>query len=196
MHGSDDPIPKRGEEMKSYALAIALAMLVAAVYAFQNTGEVLVRFLIWELSFPQGIWEVMLFAAGGVLMWLVSLFASMESRSKYLRQVKEKEARIKDLENEKSTLVEALRFSGERHEAEARVQRPGEVVEEPKVEALGHDIEQHEGEQEAGFPGETPTKARRNRKRRKDSDQEIPLRLELQEVDNDARSPRRGYHAH
>jgi len=156
MHGSDDPIPKRGEEMKSYALAIALAMLVAAVYAFQNTGEVLVRFLIWELSFPQGIWEVMLFAAGGVLMWLVSLFASMESRSKYLRQAKEKEARIKDLENEKSTLVEALRFSGERHEAEVKVQRPWEAVEEPKVETLGHDIEQHELEQEAGFPEETP----------------------------------------
>ena len=127
--------------MKSYALAIAMAMLVAAVYAFQNTGEVLVRFLIWELSFPQGIWEVMLFAAGGVLMWLVSLFASMESRSKYVRQVKEKEARIKDLEGEKSTLVEALRFSGERHEAELRVQRSEEGVEGPKVEALGHSVE-------------------------------------------------------
>jgi len=141
--------------MKSYALAIAMAMLVAAVYAFQNTGEVLVRFLIWELSFPQGIWEVMLFAAGGVLMWLVSLFASMESRSKYVRQVKEKEARIKDLEGEKSTLVEALRFSGERHEAELRVQRSEEGVEGPKVEALGHSVERREGEQEARLPGVT-----------------------------------------
>jgi len=57
--------------MKSYALAIALAMLLAAVYAFQNTGEVLVRFLMWEVSLPQGIWEIMLFAAGGVLMWIL-----------------------------------------------------------------------------------------------------------------------------
>ncbi len=125
--------------MKSYALAIALAMLVAAVYAFQNTGEVLVRFFIWELSFPQGIWEVMLFAAGGVLMWLVSLFALLESRSKYMRQAKEKEARIRDLESEKSTLVEALRYRGERYETEGEAQRSKESLEEdaegPEVEA-------------------------------------------------------------
>ncbi|HPC75575.1 MAG TPA: LapA family protein [Synergistales bacterium] len=146
--------------MKSYALAIALAMLAAAVYAFQNTGEVLVRFLVWELSFPQGIWEVMLFAAGGVLMWLVSLFASMESRSKYVRQVKEKEARIRDLEGEKSTLVEALKYSGERHEAEIRAQRPeeppGEGLEETEVEVLEPSVERHEAEIRAQRPEESP----------------------------------------
>ena len=95
--------------MKSYALAVAMAMLVAALYAFQNTGDVLVRFLMWEVALPQGIWEVMLFAAGGVLMWMVSLFAMMESRSKYSKQIKEKEARIKALEEEKASLMGAIR---------------------------------------------------------------------------------------
>jgi uncharacterized integral membrane protein len=120
--------------MKSYALAIAMAMLVAAVYAFQNTGEVLVKFLVWELSFPQGIWEVMLFAAGGVLMWLVSLFASMEGRSKYVRQIREKDAKIRDLEHEKTSLMEAIKHSGHLQEPEARAGHPGVTVKEPAME--------------------------------------------------------------
>ena len=42
--------------MKSYALAILLSMLVAAGYAFQNTGDVVVRFMMWEKTLPQGLW--------------------------------------------------------------------------------------------------------------------------------------------
>jgi len=98
--------------MKSYALAVAIAMLLAAVYAFQNTTEILVRFVIWEIAVPQGIWEVMLFAAGGVLMWLVSIFAMMESRSGYSKKIREKEARLKELEEERASLMGALRRSG------------------------------------------------------------------------------------
>lgn len=46
--------------MRSYALAIAVAMLVAALYAFQNPQEVVVKFFSWERELPQGIWEVLL----------------------------------------------------------------------------------------------------------------------------------------
>jgi uncharacterized integral membrane protein len=106
--------------MKSYALAVAIAMLLAAVYAFQNTTEILVRFVIWEIAVPQGIWEVMLFAAGGVLMWLVSIFAMMESRSGYSKKLKEKEARVKELEEERGSLMGALRSSGSGFEGAAR----------------------------------------------------------------------------
>jgi uncharacterized integral membrane protein len=102
--------------MKSYALAIAIAMLLAAVYAFQNTADVIVKFLVWEVALPQGIWEVMLFAAGGVLMWMVSLFAMMESRSKYNRQVKEKETRIRELEEERTSLMGAIRHGSAKPE--------------------------------------------------------------------------------
>jgi uncharacterized integral membrane protein len=99
--------------MKSYALAVALAMLLAATYAFQNTGEILVRFLIWERTIPQGIWDVLLFAAGGVLMWFVSLFALLETRGKYVRQVREKDKRIKELEEERTSLMNAFRTQQE-----------------------------------------------------------------------------------
>ncbi len=126
--------------MKSYALAIALAMLLAAVYAFQNTGEVLVRFLMWEVSLPQGIWEIMLFAAGGVLMWMVSLFAMMESRSKYTRQIKEKESRVKELENERSSLMDAIRHGAQQNEKPLQVEEP-EVSQESFEEEPAGDQE-------------------------------------------------------
>lgn len=94
--------------MRSYALAIAVAMLVSALYAFQNTQEILVKFFSWERTLPQGVWEVLIFAAGGVLMWLVSLFALMESRAKLVKQLKEKDKRIKELETEKESLIRAI----------------------------------------------------------------------------------------
>ena len=62
--------------MRSYALAVGLAMLISAVFAFQNTGEITVNFLIWTRQVPQGIWEVAVFAGGCVLMWLVSMSAA------------------------------------------------------------------------------------------------------------------------
>jgi uncharacterized integral membrane protein len=95
-------------KVRSYALAIAVAMLVSALYAFQNPQEVLVKFFSWERTLPQGVWEVLIFAAGGVLMWLVSLFALMESRAKLVKQLKEKDKRIKELETEKESLIRAI----------------------------------------------------------------------------------------
>ena len=97
--------------MKSYALAILLAMLVAAGYAFQNTGDVVVRFLFWEKNLPQGLWDILLFAAGGLLMWIVSLASLIEVRSALRRKMKEQEERIRVLEQEKQQLLEAIKGS-------------------------------------------------------------------------------------
>ena len=96
--------------MKSYALAILLAMLVAAGYAFQNTGDVVVRFIIWEKTMPQGLWDILLFAAGGLLMWIVSLASLIEVRGALRRKAKEQEERIRSLEQEKQQLLEALKL--------------------------------------------------------------------------------------
>lgn len=95
--------------MKSYALAIALAMLVSAIYAFQNAGDVTVRFLVFEQTFPQGMWEVLLFAAGAILMWLFSLLALLEVKGKHKAALKEKEKRIAELEEERASLLAALK---------------------------------------------------------------------------------------
>lgn len=94
--------------MKSYALAIAFSVLLAAVYSFQNPGEVTVRFLIWTRELPQGVWESAVFGAGCVLMWIVSLSAYWELRSKFKGRIKEQEKRIQKLEEERLSILRAI----------------------------------------------------------------------------------------
>lgn len=84
-------------------------MLVAAGYAFQNTGDVVVRFMMWEKTLPQGLWDILLFAAGGLLMWIVSLASLVEIRGALQRKIKDQEERIRLLEQEKQQLIEALK---------------------------------------------------------------------------------------
>ncbi|MCX7828343.1 MAG: LapA family protein [Thermanaerothrix sp.] len=98
--------------MKSYTLAIAISMLLSAVYAFQNASSVTVRFLFLERSLPQGIWEVLLFSAGVVLMWVFSLVAMLEMRGKLKGRIKDLEDKVRGLEEEKRSLLEALGRSG------------------------------------------------------------------------------------
>ena len=98
--------------MKSYALAIALSMLISAIYAIQNTQEITVRFLFFEGVYAQGLWEVILFSAGAVLMWFFSLLALLEVRSKYRGQIRERDKKIASLEEERNSLLLAFRGSG------------------------------------------------------------------------------------
>jgi len=130
--------------VRSYALAIAVAMLVAALYAFQNPQEVVVKFFNWERALPQGIWEVLLFAAGGVLMWLVSLFALLETRAKLIKQIKEKDKKIKDLETEKNSLIKAIGEKNEKVESETPYPSAAEEVKE--MNAQSTEKTENEGE--------------------------------------------------
>ena len=98
--------------MKSYALAIALSMLISAIYAIQNTQEITVRFLFFEGVYAQGLWEVILFSAGAVLMWFFSLLALLEVRSKYRGQIRERDKKIASLEEERNSLLLAFRGTG------------------------------------------------------------------------------------
>lgn len=94
--------------MRSYALAITASMLLSAIYVFQNVGDVTVRFFIFEHVFPQGVWEALLFSAGAVLMWFFSIFASIELRVNYRSQIKDRDKKIKVLEEEKASLLSAI----------------------------------------------------------------------------------------
>ncbi len=94
--------------MRSYALAIAFSVLLAAVYAFQNPGDVTVRFLVWTRDVPQGIWEAAVFAGGCVLMWVVSLSAFLELRTSYRSRFKEQDIKIKKLEEERISILRAI----------------------------------------------------------------------------------------
>ncbi|MEG1602472.1 MAG: LapA family protein [Cloacibacillus sp.] len=94
--------------MKSYILAIVVTMFLSALFAFQNIGEVTVRFLFFEWTLPQGVWEVVLFSSGAAIMWFFSLFSVFEVRSKYKKELKAKDEKIASLEQEKKTILESL----------------------------------------------------------------------------------------
>jgi uncharacterized membrane protein YciS (DUF1049 family) len=92
----------------SYILAIAFSILLSALYAFQNAGDIYVKFIVFERQFPQGVWEALLFSAGVVLMWIFSLFASFETRGRFKAKIKEKDLKITQLEEEKKSLLLAF----------------------------------------------------------------------------------------
>lgn len=97
-----------GMVLKSYILAIVFTMFLSALFAYQNIGEVTVRFLFFEWTLPQGVWEVILFSSGAAVMWFFSLFSVFEVRSKYKKELKLKDEKITSLEQEKKTFLETL----------------------------------------------------------------------------------------
>ena len=94
--------------MKSYILAITITMFLSALFAFQNIGDVTVRFLIFEWVFPQGVWEVLVFCSGAAIMWIFSIFSMFEVRGKYKKELKAKDERIAAVETEKKTILESV----------------------------------------------------------------------------------------
>lgn len=94
--------------MRSYILAVALSMMLAAVYVFQNSSEITVSFLMFSRVFPQGVWEAVLFSCGAVLMWIFSIFASLELRSSFRAKLKERDDQIAKLEEEKKSILNAF----------------------------------------------------------------------------------------
>ncbi|MDO4987509.1 MAG: LapA family protein [Synergistes sp.] len=97
--------------MKSYFLAIVTTMFLSALFAYQNIGDVTVRFLLFEKTMPQGVWEVVLFCAGAAVMWFFSIFSGLEIRSKYIKKIEEKDAKIAALEQEKKDILAAAAFN-------------------------------------------------------------------------------------
>jgi hypothetical protein len=82
--------------------------LLSAVYAFQNAADVYVKFLMFEWSFTQGVWEALLFSTGVLLMWIFSIVASLEVRAKYRAKIKERDLKIAGLEEERKSLLSAF----------------------------------------------------------------------------------------
>lgn len=137
--------------MRSYILAVAVSMLLAALYAFQNQREILVSFLSFERSLPQGIWEVIIFSIGAVLMWFFSILASLELRSAHKAKIKEMEKRLAELQNEKESMLNVFKHlpdSGELHDAYLP------AVSETSARAAleqGSSVEQDEQRESASF---------------------------------------------
>ena len=100
--------PIGGIFLKSYLLAIVVTMFLSALFAYQNIGEVTVRFLFFEWTLPQGVWEVIIFSAGAALLWFFSLFSVFEVRGKYKKELKARDEKIETLTQEKKSILESI----------------------------------------------------------------------------------------
>lgn len=157
--------------MRSYGLGIAFGMIMAAIFAFQNTADVVVRFLVWERVLPQGVWEVALFAAGAVAMWVISLSAFFEIKGRNSRLLKDQketigimEQEVKDLRDERNTLIIALRKSGEYSDSETQRSDKQGYSWQQSVECYtcGAEETPEESEVESGSDDETEIKNDKN----------------------------------
>jgi len=98
--------------MKSYFLGIVVAIGLSAVYVTNNTTDVTINFLGFQTSLNQGLWEVFLFGIGAIIMWVLSIGASIESYTAQKKRFKELNKKIEELENEKKSLLAALQNIG------------------------------------------------------------------------------------
>ncbi len=98
--------------MRSYGLGLGLVALLSALFAVQNQDVVAVKFLVWDFALSQGIWEVVLFVVGVVLMWIISLAATWEIRYHNRRDQERSRRRIAALEKEKEALLAAMKAAG------------------------------------------------------------------------------------
>lgn len=94
--------------MKSTMLAIVVTMVISALYSFQNIGNITVKFLLFEWTFPQGVWEITLFCAGNVLMWFFSLLANRETKNRYKKQINELNEKLQLMERDKQDLIASV----------------------------------------------------------------------------------------
>jgi len=106
--------------VKSTMLAIVVTMVISALYSFQNLGNITVRFLLFEWTFPQGVWEITVFCAGAVLMWFFSLLATRETKNKYQKQINELNEKLQLLENDKRDLIAAVAAAKAAQDAESK----------------------------------------------------------------------------
>jgi uncharacterized membrane protein YciS (DUF1049 family) len=98
--------------MKSYLLGIVAAMILSAAYALSNTAEITVKFLNLQRTFNQGLWEIIVFGCGVLIMWFISVCASIETYIKNRKKTKELTKRVAQLEDERKSLLAALRSFG------------------------------------------------------------------------------------
>jgi uncharacterized integral membrane protein len=88
----------------SLFLIVLLIVLIASLsFVVQNsTTNIDLKFLFWAFpSVSVGLFTILLFLAGVVSMWLISLMLYIGSSAKYRREVKDRDNIIKALESDK-----------------------------------------------------------------------------------------------
>ncbi|EHM13729.1 MULTISPECIES: LapA family protein [Jonquetella] len=98
--------------MKSYGIGLGLTAVLAAIFAVQNPDMISVRWLAWEFALPQGLWEVLMFGLGVLLMGVFAVVAGWENRYRVARELSRSKLRIAALEKEREALLSAAQAAG------------------------------------------------------------------------------------
>ena len=95
--------------MKSFFVSLVTLMFLAAVYVFQNTALVNVRFFFLDFTLSQGIYEIGIFALGAALMWFFTIFSYLEVRAGHKEKLAGRIAEVRQLESANKVLLDTLK---------------------------------------------------------------------------------------
>jgi uncharacterized integral membrane protein len=104
-------------------LVILLVVLIASLLFVVQNGSTTVelKFLWWVIpNVSVGLSAILVFLAGLVSMWLISLMLYIGSTARYRREIKERDNIIKTLEQEKSSMKGTQEAKAKEYENKVR----------------------------------------------------------------------------
>jgi uncharacterized integral membrane protein len=142
-------------KFSTFLIILLIVLIASLAFVVQNnTTTVVLRFLWWTIpNVSVGLSAILVFLAGVVSMWLISLMLYIGSTVKYRKEINERDNIIKTLEQEKSSLksdqeTKAKEYENKIRELELKVKELGEKLDTaaPRVaETLKKDNAQIEG---------------------------------------------------
>ena len=125
--------------MKKFSIFIIVLLLIlvaSLVFVLQNNTPVSLKFFTWEFSTSMGLLTIVVFFAGFIVMWLISVMFYINAATRRRREVKERDSIIKKLEEEKSKIKEEYetKLKTSEEKIKAQEEKPLQPKTQPKVE--------------------------------------------------------------
>ncbi len=138
------------KKLSAFIIALLVILIASLVFVLQNSAPVNLNFFTWKFSTNIGLLMIVVFFAGFVVMWLISLMIYIGNASRHRKEVKERDNLIKKLEEEKGNAKKECeekikeleeknkelekKLKGSEEAKKQTVQRITEETKEPSVE--------------------------------------------------------------
>jgi len=139
--------------MKKFSIFIIVLLLIliaSLVFVLQNNALVSLKFFTWEFSTSMGLLTIVVFFAGFIVMWLISVMFYINAATRRRREVKERDSIIKKLEEERSKIKEEYetKLKTSEEKIKAQEEKPLQPKTQPEVEkTTGESIKEETEEQ-------------------------------------------------
>jgi uncharacterized integral membrane protein/outer membrane murein-binding lipoprotein Lpp len=93
-------------KFSTFLIILLIVLIASLLFVVQNGSKTVeLKFLWWVIpNVSVGLSAILVFLAGVVSMWLISLMLYIGSTARYRREIKERDTIIKTLEQEKSSI--------------------------------------------------------------------------------------------